>query len=194
MEAELGECSAAPAMAKRALTLDGSIQTLPAASFVLARCGQGTTELAALRKLAHDSPDNTLLNDVYLPQTLAAMALVQHRPQDVPALLEPARPYAYASFTPILNAEAFLQLHRPADALEALKPAMIYRYGEAQTGFNGEIPSYAMAYLLAARAQAMLGDKPSAIKSYQRVIDLWKNSDPGFKPLADARKELAAVQ
>jgi len=193
MEAELGECSAAPAMAKRALALDASIQTLPAASFALAVCGQGASELAALRKLAHDFPDNTLLNDVYLPQTLAAMALVQHRPQDVPALLEPAHPYAYASFAPILEAEALLQLRRPADALEALKPAMIYRYGEAQNGFNGEIPSYAMAYLLAARAQVMLGDKASATKSYQHVIELWKNSDPGFKPLADAKKELAAL-
>jgi class 3 adenylate cyclase/tetratricopeptide (TPR) repeat protein len=193
MEAELGECSAAPAIAKRALTLDASIQTLPAASYALAACGQGATILAALRKLAHDFPDNTLANDVYLPQTQAAMALFGHRPQDVLTLLEPARPYAMASFVPILEGEAYLELHRPSDALDALKPATDYRYLEAQNGFNGEIPSYSMALLLSARAQVMLGDKASATKNYQRVIDLWKNADPGFKPLADAKKELAAL-
>jgi hypothetical protein len=149
--------------------------------------------LPALRKLAHDFPDNTLANDVYLPQTQAAMALVGHRPQDVLTLLEPARPYAMASFVPILEGEAYLELHRPSDALDALKPATDYRYLEAQNGFNGEIPSYAMAILLSARAQVMLGDKASATKSYQRLIDLWKNADPGFKPLADAKKELAAL-
>jgi class 3 adenylate cyclase/tetratricopeptide (TPR) repeat protein len=193
-EAEYGECSSAPAMAKRALTLDASIQTLPSAAFALARCGQGSTELPALRKLAHDSPENTLLNDVYLPQTQAAMALIEHRPQDVAKLLEPATPYAFASFAPILEAEALLQLHRPADALEALKPAMMYRFGEAQNGVNGVVPSYGMAYLLAARAQAMLGNKPAALDNYQRVIDLWKNADANFKPLLDARKERAALQ
>ena len=141
-----------------------------------------------------NSPDNTLLNDVYVPQTEAAIALAEHRPQDVPRLLEPTHPYAYASFAPILEAEAFIQLHRPADAIEVLKPDMLYRNGEAQSGFNGEVPSYAMATLLAARAYTMLGNKPAAVQSYQRVIDLWKNADPNFKLLADARKELAAIR
>ncbi len=194
MEAEFGECSVAPATARRALALDASIQTLPAASFALAVCGQGASQLPALRKLAHDSPDNTLLNDVYLPQTEAAIALAEHRPQDVPRLLEPAHPYAYASFAPIVEAEALLQLHRPADALEVLKPAILYRNGEGQNGVNGEVPSYTMATLLAARAQTQLGNKPAAIASYRRVIDLWKNADPNFKPLADAIKELSALR
>ena len=56
MEAEFGECSVAPATARRALTLDASIQTLPGVSFALAVCGQGASELPALRKLAHKLP------------------------------------------------------------------------------------------------------------------------------------------
>ena len=61
-------------------------------------------------------------------------------------------------------------------------------------GVNGMMPSYTMATLLAARAHAMAGDKPAAIATYQRAIDLWKSADPTFKPLLDAKKELAALQ
>jgi hypothetical protein len=40
----------------------------------------------------------------------------------------------------------------------------------------------------------MLGNKPAAIAAYQHAIDLRKNADPTFKPLLDAKKELAVLQ
>jgi class 3 adenylate cyclase/tetratricopeptide (TPR) repeat protein len=193
-EAENGVCTEVPTLAKKALSFDASIQTLPGVALSLTMCGQGLPELAALRKLAKASPDNTLLNAVYLPQAEAAVALVQHRPQDVPSLLESSHSYTLAGVAPILEATALLQLHRPSEVIALLQPILRYRYLEAQTGTNGEFPSYSMATLLTARAYAMAGDKPNAIKMYQQVIDLWKNADPNFKPLADARKELAAIQ
>jgi hypothetical protein len=51
-----------------------------------------------------------------------------------------------------------------------------------------------MATLLAARAQAVAGDKSAATESYQRAIELWKNADAGFKPLEEAKRELAALK
>ena len=193
-EAEYGECAQVPTIARKALAYDTSIQTLPGAAIALALCGQGAPELTALRKLAHDAPDNTLLNAVYLPDAEAAMALQQHRPQAVAGLLESAQPYQLASIAPILNAEALLALHRPTDALTALQPALKYRYNEAQAGINGQAPSYGMATLLAARAQAMTGNRDAAAKSYRIAIDLWKNADAGFKPLVAAGKELAVLE
>ena len=57
------------------------------------RCaGRVSAELAALRKMANASPDNTLLNLVYLPEAEAAQALTQHRPQSVAELLESTHP------------------------------------------------------------------------------------------------------
>jgi tetratricopeptide (TPR) repeat protein len=193
-EAEYGECSQVPTMARKALGYDASIQTLPGATLALALCGQGAVELIALRKLAHAAPDNTLLKAVYLPEVAAAVALQQHRPQDVAGLLESTHPYSLAAVAPILEAEALLALHRPADALNALNPALRYRYAETQAGPNGQVPSYGLATLLAARAQAMVGDKPAATRSYQNAIDLWKNADAGFKPLEVAKRELVALK
>ena len=40
----------------------------------------------------------------------------------------------------------------------------------------------------------MANDKPSATRIYQQAMDVWKEADPNFKPLADAKKELAALQ
>jgi class 3 adenylate cyclase/tetratricopeptide (TPR) repeat protein len=193
-EAQYGECSQVPAIAKKALSYDASIQTLPGVALSLAMCGQGAAEFAALRKLASAAPDNTLLNLVYVPEVEAAMALEQHRPQAVADMLESAHPYTLASIAPILETEANLALHRPAEALTAAQPALKYRYYETQSGPNGQMPSYGMAMLLAARAQAMEGDKAGATATYQKVIDVWKNADAGFKPLADAKKELAALK
>jgi hypothetical protein len=194
IEAQYGECSQAPAMAKKALSYDASIQTLPDAALTLALCGQGTVELAALRKLAQAAPDNTLLNLLYLPETEAAVALRQHRADAVAGLVESARPYALVSDAPIIEAEAMLELHRPADALNALQPVLKYRYNETQAGPNGQLPSYGEAMLLAARALTMTGDKPAAAATYQKLIDVWKNADAGFKPAAEAKAELAALQ
>jgi len=84
-------------------------------------------------------------------------------------------------------------LHRPADALNILQPVFRYRYYQISMGQNGQMPSYSMATLLAARAQAMKGDNAAAIQSYRRAIDLWKNADAGFKPLEEAKRELAAL-
>ena len=194
MQAEYGECAGVSTLAKEALSHDTSAQTVPSAAFALELCGQGSAELAALRKLGAASPDDTLINAIWLPQAEAAAALAQRRPQDVSALLKPTHPYALASIAPIIDAEAFLQLHRPADALASLQAALQYRYPETEMGVNGMMPSYTMATLLAARAHAMAGDKPAAIATYQRAIDLWKSADPTFKPLLDAKKELAALQ
>jgi len=194
LQAEYGECAAIPSLVKEALSHDTSAQTVPGAALAALLCDQGSAALPALRKLAAASPDNTLLNSIDLPQAEAAEALAQHHPQQVSALLKPAHPYTLASIGPIIEAEALLQLHRPADALTTLQPVLQYRYNETEMGVNGVMPSYTMATLLTARAHAMLGDKSAAIATYQRAIDLWKNADPNLKPLADAKKELAALQ
>lgn len=192
-EAELGECFQVPALAQKALAIDTSVQTLPGVTVALALCGQGSAALPKLLKLARAMPEHTLLNSVYLPVAQAAIALDQKLPEAVSGLLESTRPYPLTSTAPIVEAGALLQLHRPAEALSVLQPALRYRYYQIAMGANGQAPSYSMATLLTARAQAMQGDKTGATKSYQQAIDLWKNADAGFKPLEEAKRELAAL-
>jgi class 3 adenylate cyclase/tetratricopeptide (TPR) repeat protein len=189
-QAIMGDCDGAVSYARRALTYDDSVETLPDAAVALALCGEGQKELAALHKLADDAPENTLLNAVNVPEVEAAMALAQHRPQDVPGLLDVTEPYALASVAPILEAEALLELHRPADALKALEPALKYRYEEFGVG---QPPSYTLSLLLAARAHAMAGDKDAAVAAYRHLLQLWSSADADLKPYTEAKRELAAL-
>ncbi len=191
--AEYNECADVPAMAKRALAVDTSVQTLPDAAVALALCGKGERETAALRKLAQAFPDNTLLNVVYLPEAEAVIALRHGKYEAVPGLLQTSHPYPLVSAAPLLEAQALLALHRPAEALVLLAPVLRYRYNETVSGIDGQLPSYGMATLLAARADAMAGDKAAAATMYRQAIAVWHEADPGFKPLADAGKELAAL-
>jgi class 3 adenylate cyclase/tetratricopeptide (TPR) repeat protein len=193
MLAEYNVCAEVPAMAKRALAVDASVQTVPDAAVALALCGQGERETAALRKLAEAFPDNTLLNAVYLPEAEAAIALRHGKYEAVPGLLQTSHPYPVESGAPLIEAQALLELHRPAEALALLEPVLRYRYNETLFGINGQLPSYGMATLLAGRAEAMAGDKAAAATMYRQAIAVWQEADPGFKPLADARKELAAL-
>ncbi len=193
-EAEFGECSEVTDLTSKALAVDTSIQTLPGASIALALCGQGSSTLANLEKLARSMPDHTLLSAVYIPVAQAAVALNQKHLEKVSVLLDSTRTYPLTSTASIVEAEALLQLHRPADALNILQPALRYRYYQIVMGANGQAPSYTMATLLTARAQAMQGNKAAAGQSYQRAIELWKNADAGFKPLEEAKRELAALK
>ena len=43
-----------------------------------------------------------------------------------------------------------------------------------------------------ARAQAQF-DKAAATKSYQQLLDIWKNADADFVPAQEAQKEFAAL-
>jgi class 3 adenylate cyclase/tetratricopeptide (TPR) repeat protein len=189
-EAMLGDCGQAVTYAKKSLTYDDSAETLPDAAVALAMCGAGAEQLVDLHKLADAAPENTLLNAVYVPEVEAAMALAQHRPEAVAGLLAQTDPFALASLAPIFEAEAYLELQRPADALKALAPALKYRFEEFSVG---QSPSYSYSMLLAARAHAMAGDKKAAMESYQRLEDLWRNADPGLKPLVEAKREMAAL-
>jgi hypothetical protein len=44
-----------------------------------------------------------------------------------------------------------------------------------------------------ARAQAHF-DKVAALRSYQQLLEIWKNADADFVPLQEAKREMAALQ
>ena len=191
-EAQYGACEQVPALAQKALATDRSINTLPGAALAMALCGQGKAQLPALHKLVEEWPDNTVLNAMMMPAVDAAIALKENHPQQVAELVEKARPYPLVSVAPILEAESQLAQKHPDDALQAIQPALRYRFIEMLSAGQGS--SYGMAQLLAARAQAMAGDKAAATASYQKVFEIWKNADADLPPLVAAKKEYAALK
>jgi hypothetical protein len=58
---------------------------------------------------------------------------------------------------------------------------------------NPQGPDYTLCLLGTARAQSHF-DKAAAIRSYQQLLDIWKNADADFIPLQEAKRELLALQ
>jgi hypothetical protein len=69
-----------------------------------------------------------------------------------------------------------------------------YRGVGLEEGSIGNLqgPDYSMCLLGTAQAQAQF-DKAAAIKSYQQLLDIWKNADADFIPAQEARRELTAL-
>jgi tetratricopeptide (TPR) repeat protein len=194
-DVQLDDCQHARTLSHRALALDHSIETVPNVALSLALCGEGAPALAEAEKLAHANPDNTLANQVFLPEVKAAVALASHHPEQVKVLLTEAERYGDSSYSPYLEAVAYLEQKQPSGAISALDPARRWSGTSLQVGANGclQVPLYSTALLLTARAQAMQGDKAGAFKTYQQLLDAWKTADSGFRPREEAQHELAAL-
>ncbi len=193
-DAFASNCSAAKDAAHRGLALDRSVATVPDATLALALCGESALALKEAEKLAADSPTNTLVNEVYLPQVKAATALMQHHPEQVAELLNASAPYLLVAKAPQLLGRASVERRNPQQAITDFEPGLRYRGAGLQEGISGtgEAPDYVLCLLGAARAQAQF-DKAAAIRSYQQLLDIWRNADADFIPLEEAKRELAAL-
>ena len=193
-DALISKCADARDAAHKGLALDRSLATLPDASLALALCGEGGPALHEMEQLAAGAPANTLVTDVYLPEVKAAIALTQHHPEQVAGILSSAASYTLVSKVPQLLGRASLEMGQGQQAVADLQPGIRYRGVVLQEGPVGaaQAPDYALCLLGTARAQAQF-DKSTAAKSYQQLLDIWKNADADFIPAQEARRELAAL-
>jgi tetratricopeptide (TPR) repeat protein len=140
-------------------------------------------------------PQNTLVQFYCLPTIRAAIELQRHNPTAAIEFLRPAEQYELIladDFNSIYPAYfrglAYLQLGQgQAASAEFQKlldhPAIVGRY---VTG--------ALAHLQLGRAQAMMGDKAAARKSYQDFLTLWKDADPDIPIYKQAKTEYAKLR
>ena len=194
-DALASNCAGARDSAQRGLALDHSLATVPEATLALALCGETGPALKEMDRLAATSPTSTLVNDVYYPEVKAVVALTEQHQREVPAILTPAAPYLKVSKASQLLGRASLETSQWSQALTDFQPGAQYRGLSLQEGAvgSGQAPDYTLCLLGIARAQSHL-DKAAALKSYQQLLDIWKNADADFGPAQDAKKELAALQ
>jgi len=194
-DALVSDCNGARDAAHKGLALDTSIATVPDATLALALCGEAPSALKEAERAAAESPTNTLLNEVYLPEVKAAAAMAQHHPEQVPGLLASVNPsYFLVSKIPHLSGGASLEMKKPQQALTDFAPGLRYRslaLGEGAGG-SSQSPDYILCLLGTARAQAQI-DKAAATRTYQQLLEIWKNADADFIPAQEARRELAAL-
>jgi len=193
-DALVSNCSAARESAHQGLALDKSTATVPDAALALALCGETGPALAELQRLAAEVPNNTLVNEIYLPEVKAAVALMQHHPEQVAGLLSSAAPYLLVSKVPHLQGRASLELKNAQQAVSDFEPGIRYRAISLGEGANGtsQIPDYALCLLGTARAQTQT-DPAAAARTYEQLLQLWKNADADFIPAQEARREQAAL-
>jgi tetratricopeptide (TPR) repeat protein len=193
-DALVSNCAAARNTAHRGLALDHSGATVPDATLALALCGEAGPALQEAEHLASTVPANTLVNDVYLPQVKAAIALGQHHPEQLSGLLASAGSYTLVSKAPQLLGRASLEMGQWQQAATDLTPGVRYHGLALQEGPVGtaQSPDYALCLLGTARAQSHF-DKGAATRSYQQLLDIWKNADADFVPAQEARREFTAL-
>ena len=64
-------------------------------------------------------------------------------------------------------------------------------WAKAPTG-TSQVPDYALCLLGTARAQTQI-DRAAATRSYEQLLQLWKNADADFIPAQEARREQTAL-
>jgi len=193
-DALVSNCSAAKVSANRGLAIDHSIATVPDAALALALCGDTGPALKEMARVASEAPNNTLANEIYLPQVKAAAALLQHHPEQVAALLSPAAPYLLVSKAPHLSGRASLEMKNAQQAITDFEPGIRYRGISVGEGANGtaQLPDYGLCLLGTARAQAQT-DPAAASRTYDQLLQIWKNADADFIPAQEARREQATL-
>ena len=165
---------------------------------VLARIGELRRAQKMLDDLAAAHVSNTLVQSAWGPTVRAQFALVNQKPVEALALLEPVTPYergqlignlSYACMIPTyLRGEAYLAAKRGGPALAEFQKLNNNR------GIVGNCWSGALGLLGQARAQALSGSTDAARSSYQRFFDLWKTADADLAILKAARAEFAKLR
>ncbi len=186
-----GLCDGNDAKVEQALGLDKSKQTQELAGLAAAVCGNGKLALPMLEELGRKYPEDTLIQDVYLPLSKAYVALAAAQAQQAVADAEPAKPYSAAYPASYLQGLAYLQMHDAGNAVNAFKAATQHRAAMLVSGLG--VPCYPVAQLGLARAYAMAGDKADAKKAYEALFEVWKNADADLPMLVAAKKEYAGL-
>jgi hypothetical protein len=140
------------------------------------------------------APQDTLMQFYYLPTIRAAMELQRHNPTAAIEILRPTEPYElivgdnFSSMYPTyFRGLAYLQLGQGKPA------AMEFQKLLDHSAIVGKDVTGALAHLQLGRAQAMMGDKAAARKSYQDFLTLWKYADPGIPIYKQAKAEYAQL-
>ncbi len=186
-----GLCDGNEATVERALRLDKSKQTQEAAGLAAAVCGNGKLALPLFEELSRKFPEDTLIQDVYLPLSKAFVSLAAGQPQQAVADAESAKPYDAGYPASYVQGLAYLQMHDSGNAVNAFKAATQYR--ESMLVAGPGVSCYPEAQLGLARAYAMAGDKANAKKAYEALFEAWKNADADLPMLVAAKKEYAGL-
>ena len=140
-------------------------------------------EVAGL--LAYDDPEDTLINELWLPSIRAALELQKgNAAQAIQQLQTAARHETAAEFwPPYLRGQAYVKLGRGAAAATEFQNILDHR-GQAPLSVL-----YPLAHFGSARAAALVGDAAKSRRAYEDLFAVYKTADPDLPILIEAKRQ-----
>ncbi len=184
-----GNCENATQTIKNSLALDKSKPTLVQATWTAALCNDRDAAVPLMAKIAKDFPDDTIVQQVVVPETRALLALAAHKPDEAVHDLESAKSFYLISPEAYFEGMAYLELQDGPNAIDAFQRATKYKGNALVSGLQ----DYGPGLLGLARAYTLSGKKIAAKKTYQDLFAVWKDADPDLPMLQTAKKEYAAL-
>ena len=191
-EALVGNDTQVRAGVLAALALDRSQATLFFAGLAQAMSGDARQATAIADELGRRFPNNTLVNDVWVPMIRGEIEINHGNPGKAIELLQVAFPYetGFASrLAPsYVRGQAYLKARQGKDAAAEFQKILDHR-GVCQTS-----PACALSHLQLGRARALSGDAAAARTAYQDFFALWKDADPNIPILKEAKAEYTKLE
>jgi len=183
--AVFGQCGQTKSAAAQALSFEHNQVSLTRSSLALALCGEVAQAQSLVNELAKEYPHFTIVNEIWLPPTRAALELDRvNAAQAITELQAASRYEAAGEFWPqYVRGLANLKLGKGAEAAVEFQKIL------ASRGYAVLSPLYPLAHLGLARATVMQGDAAKARKAYEDFFALWKDADGDIPALIEAKKE-----
>ena len=199
-EAELGNAAKARQVVAEALAMSSGRDVLTVAAMTLARAGDFSKSQKLGERLNREFPLDTMVQGYALPAIRATIELQENNPRRSIEILQTSTPYELGSaslpgsaflpnlFSIYLQGQAYLQ------AKQGQQAAIEFQKMLNHPSLMGNFITGALAHLQLGRAQAMMGDKDAARKSYQDFLTLWKDADPDIPIFKEAKAEYAKLK
>ena len=189
VHAMLGRTEQAALAARAARDLVGDARPPLELGLALAEAGDVDGARAWMARLRAVAPASTFVNQLEIPQVLAALALREHQPERAIEALRPvgSLDFSYTASVLYLRTRALREASRFREAMAEAERALARPWLLGPQGID------LIVALEFARAAAGAGEVATARKAYQDLLSLWADADADFPLRLQARAELASL-
>jgi len=197
-EAIFGNTQEAKQHAETALKLSSGRDARYIAGLALAMAGDLAKSERLAKELDKEFPEDTWVQFQYAPTIRAQIALAHNKNAEAIEALQITTPYELAGvgagwipfnmYPVFVRGQAYSAQHKGAEAAAEFQKILDHR-AIAWNDLTG-----VLARLGLARALVLSGDKPKAKAGYEDLFARWKNADPDFPLLKQAKVEYARLQ
>jgi tetratricopeptide (TPR) repeat protein len=166
------------------------VEALGFAGEALAFSGNSSQAQLVAADLNKQFPENTTVQQIYLPTIRAQIALNNHDSSVAIHVLQTSVAYELGSalYPAYVRGLAYLAANQGVEAGREFQKILDHR------GVVVNDPIGALAHLGHARAYALQSDTAKARDAYQDFLTLWKDADPDIPILKEAKAEYAKLQ